>query len=112
MRNATRLLIATKTKGRCFYCNRSGRMEIDHFISRFRWKEWGLDNVVGSKDSIENLFLACRSCNARKNAKDPEDFVGPNCWSRYFRTNLRIGIEYRCAGCVACKITPHSYFWP
>lgn len=48
---------------RCAYCHRSGlRLERDHVVPL----------SCGGTNSIDNIVPACRSCNARKNARDVE----------------------------------------
>lgn len=81
--------ISAKTNGRCFYCNEWGE-EVEHFVSRKKHEEWELSG----EDKIENLFLSCQSCNAKKGSKCPEDFIGNSwkAWSRYFRANHRVGV--------------------
>ena len=84
------LKVAAKTHGRCFYCNRVGEV-IDHFISKKKWLDWGLEEMLGSCDDIDNLFLACQRCNSSKKDNPPEDFIGNSykCWDRYYRTNSK-----------------------
>lgn len=99
MRQNKLIKISQKTNGRCFYCNRDGE-QIDHFISKNKWKIWCLSKYSGSVDDIRNLFLACRKCNASKSDKCPEDFMQNKkysehrnsiiCWDRYERANKRI----------------------
>lgn len=89
--------VAQKTNGYCFYCKKRGE-EIDHFVSRYWWSEWGLSEPPanhGSVNKLDNLFLACRSCNRRKSNQPPEYFMrrGHKAWSRYERANRRVGIE-------------------
>lgn len=87
------ILVISKTNGRCFYCNRPAE-QIDHFVSKFMWKEWNLDEPLGSADQLQNLFPACRLCNVRKSNKCPEDFmVGVDAWDRYTRANFRVGLS-------------------
>lgn len=94
------LKIFNKTNGRCFYCNKPGE-EIDHFVSKSKWKEWLLEEtpLAGKLDDIENLFLSCKHCNRSKHNSCPEDFVGNSwmAWSRYDRANKRIGLDTGCA---------------
>lgn len=90
------LIVARKTNGRCFYCNRPAE-EIDHFTSKYWWNEWKLSESpvnYGSVDKIENLFPACISCNRRKNSHHPCEFIGSDfkAWSKYKRANKRVGI--------------------
>lgn len=93
MNNQSKLIkISQKTNGRCFYCNNDGEV-IDHFISKAKWVEWGLDNIKEiNLDSIENLFLSCAKCNISKRDKCPEDFIGNSykAWKRYYKANNRI----------------------
>ena len=102
MINQNKLIkISQKTNGRCFYCNKDGE-QVDHFISKKKWKEWGLTEVMGDVDNLTNLFLACRKCNISKLDKCPEDFMRDKnknyseyrntkiCWDRYEKTNRRI----------------------
>lgn len=51
--------------GICFYCRAAPGVEIDHRIALAR----------GGSHWPANLVPACRSCNARKNAKHPLDFA-------------------------------------
>lgn len=92
------LQVSRKTNGRCFYCNKLGEA-IDHFISKKKWKEWDLDNTPlrGGLDRIENLVLACKSCNSSKRDKTPEEFIGNSfmAWNRYDRVNKRVGLVMR-----------------
>ena len=54
--------------GLCAYCLRpSPRLEIEHCTPLAR----------GGVNAVENCVLACRSCNARKNAKTPLEFMLP-----------------------------------
>jgi 5-methylcytosine-specific restriction endonuclease McrA len=91
------LKISQKTNGRCFYCNSRGTSEVDHFISKKKWKEWKLDDspIKGQLYNLDNLFLSCQKCNRSKKDKCPENFMGSShkAWSRYFRANHRIGIN-------------------
>lgn len=87
-------IVFSKTNGRCFYCNKRGE-EIDHFVSRKKYQDWGLESFIGSPNEINNLVLACKKCNRAKRAKPPEDFIGNSfiCWSRWARANQRAGID-------------------
>ena len=71
--------------------------EIDHFISRVKWVEMGLENTSmgGRLNHPENLFLSCKSCNASKRDKYPEVFMGNDyiAWNRFFRANFRVGLS-------------------
>ena len=96
--------VSQKTNGRCFYCNKDGE-HIDHFISKKKWEQWGLEEFLGSVDNIENLFLACRKCNISKSDKCPEDFMRNKnknysehrnttiCWDRHDKANKRIDLN-------------------
>ena len=80
------LAIASKTNGRCFYCGKAGEV-VDHFMPKAKAKELGNYEDV---NRIDNLFIACTSCNARKSDKWPEDFLGEKkAWTKYFRTNQK-----------------------
>lgn len=85
--------VAQKTNGRCFYCNARGS-EIDHFVSRHKHKKWSLNHVGKDVDRIENLFLSCRTCNSKKHAKTPEEFIGDwfTAWYRWWRANKRLDL--------------------
>ena len=89
--------ISQKTNGRCFYCNSNDPTDVDHFISRSKWSEWDLGEIEDFEwdlHGIENLFLSCKSCNSKKGAQCPEDFMGSthNAWNRYIKANQRIGL--------------------
>ena len=86
------LKVALKTNGHCFYCNGEAH-EVDHFLSKSKHIELDLGKLIDC-DDIENLFLACKSCNISKSNKWAEDFIGNpfKAWSRYYRANYRIGI--------------------
>lgn len=57
--------IHAKTEGKCFYCGQVGRMmTIDHFIPTAR----------GGSEDVNNLVLACGSCNSAKSGTTPEYF--------------------------------------
>lgn len=47
----------------CRYCGSSDRLGVDHVIPRKR----------GGTDSAENIVVACRKCNARKQSRTPEE---------------------------------------
>jgi 5-methylcytosine-specific restriction endonuclease McrA len=53
--------------GRCFYCHKKvgNNFEVDHIIPISK----------NGKNTIENLAIACRSCNRRKHNKLPGDFI-------------------------------------
>lgn len=52
-------------KGRCAECRHKKRLEIDHIIPLSK----------GGTNARTNLQLLCRSCNARKNARDPIEWA-------------------------------------
>lgn len=88
--------ISQKSNGRCFYCNSTEASEVDHFVSRYWWNGWDLENAPWEQklDDLENLFLSCRSCNSKKRNKHPEVFMGVfKSWSRYYRANYRVGLS-------------------
>lgn len=90
--------ICQKTNGRCFYCNSNEASDVDHFISQHTWRvSWGLEDsgsFFGNLHDLENLFLACKSCNSKKGTKSPDSFMGGTfkAWDRNFRANQRIGL--------------------
>lgn len=49
----------------CWYCGSPDRLTVDHFIPLKR----------GGAHAIENLVMACKSCNSRKAAMLPETFA-------------------------------------
>lgn len=55
-----------KQNGQCFYCSRDlEKYHVDHYIPL----------VKGGKHEEENLRLACPTCNHKKHAKMPEEFI-------------------------------------
>jgi hypothetical protein len=106
--------ISAKTNGRCFYCNLPAE-EIDHFVPRKLWNVYGLDDGTYpySLNGVENLFPTCRTCNSKKRAKAPEDFIGNSftAWSRYNRANKRIGIPSEDQWPTRYKSPFHHYEW-
>ena len=50
----------------CQYCGSTERLSLDHVVP---WSR-------GGKDSVQNLVTACRSCNSKKNARTPEEWLG------------------------------------
>jgi 5-methylcytosine-specific restriction endonuclease McrA len=54
-----------KAGGKCVYCDRKGRMTIDHIVPLKR----------GGSNAIRNIQFACKSCNSSKNDRDPIDFA-------------------------------------
>lgn len=50
----------------CAYCGATEHLEVDHVVPLSR----------GGANTERNLVIACRSCNAAKNAKHPVIFVG------------------------------------
>lgn len=58
--------IIASANGKCFYCDENADpLELDHFIPVAR----------GGGGEIGNLIPACRSCNAKKGARDPHVWV-------------------------------------
>lgn len=60
------LELVRASNGKCFYCaeNHNGRFHFDHYIPLSR----------GGEHKIENIRVACVSCNKHKGAKLPQDF--------------------------------------
>ena len=50
-----------KSRGKCYYCGRSGKLSYDHVVPL----------KLGGSNSIDNLVVACINCNSQKQAKDP-----------------------------------------
>ena len=102
------LLIAAKTNGRCFYCNKIGEV-VDHFISKREWinelcsQDYPegfpeeLKGLIREEDCnrMNNLVLACVRCNSSKSDTNPAIFMGNQykATSRMDRANNRIKPE-------------------
>ncbi len=72
----------SKSNGCCYYCGVELNTEsctVDHVLPKFH----------GGDDSIDNLVLACKSCNSSKREIDAEDF--------------RLRLAFRLCGC------PHKF---
>jgi len=74
--NADIQLIYERFNNRCFNCDAQERLEIDHHYPLI--DEFGL--------CISNAVLLCRSCNAKKHTKHPEDFYT----SRQFKQLVKV----------------------
>lgn len=63
------ILNILKTK-KCYWCNKTIKKDkcLDHYIPLAK----------GGKNTIENIVVSCRSCNAKKHAKDPLQFANEN----------------------------------
>lgn len=58
--------IVSACGGRCFYCwSKPASVEMDHFHPV----------ILGGPHVASNIVPACRSCNARKHAKEPMEFM-------------------------------------
>ena len=57
--------IAQRDGFACKYCGATEHLEVDHVVPLSR----------GGANTVRNVVIACRSCNAAKNAKHPADFV-------------------------------------
>lgn len=49
----------------CQYCGSTERLSLDHVVP---WSR-------GGKDTADNLVTACRSCNSKKNARTPDEWL-------------------------------------
>jgi hypothetical protein len=69
---------------KCAYCDSTEKLEWDHLIPKSK----------GGSDSIENLVLACKSCNLSKSDKHIVDWFGDNLpplvMSKYLKMALQI----------------------
>jgi len=59
-----KLLVQSDTT--CAYCGSLDKLQWEHIIPRSR----------GGPDSIDNLVLACQSCNLKKGVLDPYEWYG------------------------------------
>lgn len=60
------LEVKSKAKGRCHYCRKKSKsLEFDHVTPIAR----------GGKHALDNLVMACQSCNRSKSASDPMEFA-------------------------------------
>lgn len=57
--------VFSRDGGKCRYCGGVGPFHIDHIIP---WSKGGLT-------ALENLALACASCNLKKGARTPEEWL-------------------------------------
>ncbi len=57
--------IKTKSGGRCYYCGSVSRLTMDHVIPLSK----------GGKHEAWNIVPACKPCNSKKGAADPEKFA-------------------------------------
>lgn len=57
--------VMEKYEYKCVWCGTQKNLSIDHILPRSR----------GGKDDIQNLSVACRSCNTRKGSKTAEEFT-------------------------------------
>lgn len=63
----TRQAIIEAYKGRCQYCSCDNADQVDHILAQ----------SIGGTDELENLTLACQSCNSKKsNLSLPKPFAG------------------------------------
>ena len=61
LRTAVRL----RDKNQCVYCNRKGKLELDHAIPKSQ----------GGTDRYDNLVAACSTCNRKKDNQSLETFL-------------------------------------
>ena len=65
--NSKRSLVISKTNGLCGYCGSvidSDKCTVDHLVPKIR----------GGSNQVENLVLACKSCNTSKGSLSVEDY--------------------------------------
>lgn len=60
-----RAYLLHKWDGKCAYCGKEGRLEIEHVHPHSR----------GGSNSVNNLVVACRSCNEKKGNKSLAEFL-------------------------------------
>ena len=60
-----------KYRHRCVYCQKNGRLEVEHTTPKSR----------GGSDRIGNLAIACRECNQKKGNRTAEEFGHPG-WGK------------------------------
>lgn len=72
IRTSTRLAVYAACDFRCVYCGRDagrcrgrGRFGLDHQVAR----------ASGGGNSLDNLAMACKGCNARKGARDVDTYL-------------------------------------
>ena len=89
------LRIYQKTNGHCFYCGSLNASQIDHFVAKKVYQNFGISKEEVDPDRLENLFLVCQKCNLKKKDKSIPEFSenSNKMWRRYLRTNRRI-IEF------------------
>ncbi len=60
----------------CVYCHGKGTTELgpDHRVWHM---DHGYPRIFGGDDDPDNLFLACATCNIRKNKKTIREMMGP-----------------------------------
>ena len=60
-----RAYLMHKWEGRCAYCGKEGKLEVEHVHPRSR----------GGSNSVNNLVVACRPCNEKKGNKSLAEFL-------------------------------------
>lgn len=60
-----RAYLLHKWEGKCAYCGKAGKLEVEHVQPRSR----------GGTGSVNNLVVACRSCNEKKGKKSLAEFL-------------------------------------
>jgi 5-methylcytosine-specific restriction endonuclease McrA len=58
--------VFTRDLFRCVYCHSSEKLTLDHIIPKSR----------GGGHSVENLVTCCASCNSKKGARTPQEWLG------------------------------------
>lgn len=60
-----RAYLMHKWEGKCAYCGKEGKLEVEHVQPRSR----------GGSNSVNNLVVACRPCNEKKGNKSLAEFL-------------------------------------
>lgn len=92
------------TPNSCWYCGIDNPSTVDHVIATNK----------GGDDSLDNLVLACRSCNSAKRDLSVKEFRFVMSWkkTKYSRTiNASIGKKLIAQGVVFDGFINNHLFW-